>query len=118
MSQMPKIKVGHYKNTGGTASAPPVGARWAGWIEPEDKSWILFIGADGKPSFFPCREGSGAVAKPLALTWGDACEKIEGAQRSMPPGDYEAFMASPVVLSDERGSGTNRTKAAGGKNRK
>lgn len=38
---------------------PKVG--WAGYIEPEDGSWILFIGFDGKPVFFGEREANGAV---------------------------------------------------------
>jgi hypothetical protein len=29
---------------------------WQGWIEPEDKSWILFIDKGGKPFFFPKRD--------------------------------------------------------------
>lgn len=29
---------------------------WAGWIEPTDKSWIAFIGLDGRPLFFLNRD--------------------------------------------------------------
>ena len=42
----------------------PESAGWAGWIEPEDRSWIIFIGLDGSPSFFPTRDTTGAVVEP------------------------------------------------------
>ena len=29
---------------------------WRGWIEPEDRSWIVFIAADGHPVFYPHRD--------------------------------------------------------------
>jgi hypothetical protein len=62
--RMPKITVGRYSAQGGTKSAPPVGAEWRGWIEPEDKSWILWIRADGAPVFYGQREADGAVVEP------------------------------------------------------
>jgi hypothetical protein len=35
---------------------------WQGWIEPEDKSWIVFLDASGRPVFFPHRDPeTGAV---------------------------------------------------------
>jgi hypothetical protein len=35
---------------------------WAGWLEPDDKSWIAFIGLDGVPRFFLSRDPvSGAI---------------------------------------------------------
>ena len=35
---------------------------WQGWIEPEDKSWIAFIDAEGRPLFFLDRDpDTGAV---------------------------------------------------------
>ena len=40
-SKMPSIKVGRYDTT-----REPTGHNWAGWIEPEDKSWIVFVGED------------------------------------------------------------------------
>lgn len=97
---MPKIKIGRYETTGGTAAAPPVGAEWAGWIEPEDKIWILFIRQDGRPSFFSKRDKDGGVVGAPALTWDQAREKIEKAQRSFSPHAYEAFMASTVAPND------------------
>jgi hypothetical protein len=62
--RMPKITVGRYSAQGGTKSAPPIGAEWRGWIEPEDKSWILWIRADGTPVFYGQREADGAVVEP------------------------------------------------------
>jgi len=35
---------------------------FAGWVEPADKSWILYLDATGKPTvFYAHREPSGAV---------------------------------------------------------
>ena len=34
---------------------------YQGWIEPEDRSWIVFVADDGTPVFFPHREEDGAV---------------------------------------------------------
>lgn len=35
---------------------------WAGYIEPADKSWIIYLDAAGKPTlYYPEREASGAV---------------------------------------------------------
>lgn len=35
---------------------------WAGWIEPEDKSWIAFIDTNGAPKFYLHRDPvTGAV---------------------------------------------------------
>lgn len=35
--------------------------RWESYIEPEDRSWILYVGTDGEVAFWPHREPSGAV---------------------------------------------------------
>jgi hypothetical protein len=35
--------------------------RWESYVEPEDRSWILYVGVDGSPAFWPRREPSGAV---------------------------------------------------------
>lgn len=46
------------------AANPGVGFpadRWDSVIEPEDRSWILFVAKDGTPAFWPQREPSGAV---------------------------------------------------------
>lgn len=35
---------------------------WQGWIEPDDRSWIAFIDADGKPLVYLNRDpDTGAV---------------------------------------------------------
>ena len=46
---MSNIRVGRY-------SHPSVTATWQGWIEPDDKSWIAFIRADGSPVFYLNRD--------------------------------------------------------------
>lgn len=52
---MQNITVGRYEQ-------PSVTKDWQGWIEPDDLSWIAFIGADGVPIVFLDRDPiSGAV---------------------------------------------------------
>lgn len=52
---MVNIKVGRYSNS-------ETRKFWQGWIEPEDLSWIVFIGADGGPTVFLDRDPiTGAV---------------------------------------------------------
>jgi hypothetical protein len=46
--EMPKIKIGRYTEADQTG--------YAGWIEPEDRRWILFVKHDGTPVFFPRRD--------------------------------------------------------------
>lgn len=41
--------------------ANPQAVGYAGWIEDASKSWILFLGLDGKPAFFERRDPTGAV---------------------------------------------------------
>ena len=43
--------------------SPFISDAFAGLIEPEDRSWIIFLDADGKPShYYPHRDqASGAV---------------------------------------------------------
>jgi hypothetical protein len=51
---MQNIKVTRY--------ADPKATGWAGYIEPADKSWIGFVGIDGRPILFLSRDpGTGAV---------------------------------------------------------
>lgn len=38
--------------------------RWEGWVEPDDKSWILFVAANGEPLFWPRRYPEGGVIGP------------------------------------------------------
>lgn len=52
---MGNVKIGRYDH-------PSVTADYSGWIEPDDKSWIIFLGSDGKPLvYYAEREESGAV---------------------------------------------------------
>jgi hypothetical protein len=51
---MQNIIIGRYDN-------PEKTGGWAGWIEPEDRSWILFIAADGTTKFYPLRDDTGGV---------------------------------------------------------
>lgn len=51
---MGNITVGRY--------ADPESVRYAGWLEPEDKSWIAFVDLAGHPVFFLDRDPeTGAV---------------------------------------------------------
>ena len=42
---------------------------YAGWIEPADQSWIIFLDADGRPSvYYAERDSSGGVtSEPVML---------------------------------------------------
>ena len=52
---MSNLKVGRYANPANVGG-------WQGWIEPDDKSWIAFIAADGSPVVYLNRTSTGAVA--------------------------------------------------------
>lgn len=41
--------------------ADPEQVGYQGWIEPADRSWIVFVDLDGKPSLFDKRDANGAV---------------------------------------------------------
>lgn len=52
---MLNVKIGRY-------SHPSVTEDYAGWIEPEDRSWIVFLGPDGTPAiYYPVRDATGGV---------------------------------------------------------
>jgi hypothetical protein len=52
---MPNLTIGRYDHESITKE-------WAGWIEPADKSWIIYTDTGGKPSlYFAARESDGAV---------------------------------------------------------
>ncbi len=34
---------------------------WEGWIEPDDRSWIIFVGTDHKPLVFLNRDEGGGI---------------------------------------------------------
>lgn len=48
LNPMQNIAVRRYAN--------PEELGWAGWIEPKDLSWIVFIRADGSPVIFMHRD--------------------------------------------------------------
>lgn len=52
------IIVGHY---GKDEAKTDIGEGYDGWVEPEDRSWILFWDTDGKPELFTMRDENGAV---------------------------------------------------------
>jgi hypothetical protein len=40
--------------------------RWESWIEPEDRSWIMFVAADGTPTVWLYRdEHGGVIGEPV-----------------------------------------------------
>lgn len=41
--------------------APDEGGDWAGWIEDEDRTWIVFVNRDGSVMAFLNRDADGAV---------------------------------------------------------
>lgn len=52
---MGNVKIGRYDH-------PSITVDYSGWIEPEDRSWIIFLGADGKPAiYYAERDESGGV---------------------------------------------------------
>jgi hypothetical protein len=51
---MGNITVGRYHD--------PAETGWQGWLEPDDRSWVAFVGTDGRPVFFLDRDPeTGAV---------------------------------------------------------
>lgn len=53
-SPMPNIRVSRYPN--------PKKVGWAGWVEPDDRSWVAYIDLEGRPVFFLHRDPeTGAV---------------------------------------------------------
>jgi hypothetical protein len=74
------IKVTRYSN--------PKAHGWAGYIEPEDASWIAFIGLDGAPRFFLHRhQDTGAILPD------DPAEREEQIARLAREGDLRIGMA-------------------------
>ncbi len=52
---MSSITIGRYDHESVTKD-------YAGWIEPADRSWIIYTDAQGKPAvYYPKRAASGAV---------------------------------------------------------
>ncbi len=63
---MQNILVGRYGP--GDGHIQPDGSivrEWAGWIEPEDKGWIMFVRVDGSPLVFLNRDPvTGGILDP------------------------------------------------------
>jgi hypothetical protein len=58
---MQNILVGRYSREPSNG-VPGVGTYWQGWVEPADRSWIVFIHADGHPVVYLNRDPkTGAV---------------------------------------------------------
>lgn len=124
-SAMPRITIARYNTTGGTATAPPVGKFYAGYLEPEDKRWILYIGVDGTPQFFGKRDADGGVIEgpitgmvnghQLVCQHGigdlvhvvfdhrgiknDSAE-LDAGQEAVPPGSYLVGNVAAVTFTD------------------
>lgn len=56
---MTNIKVGRYSPKSKVIDGDiekPLTDFWQGWLEPEDKSWIMFIDGKGRPTVFLDRD--------------------------------------------------------------
>ena len=52
---MTNLKISRYDD-------PKLAAEFAGYIEPADESWIIWLNGDGQPAlYFPKRDAGGAV---------------------------------------------------------
>ena len=52
---MSSITIGRYDHESITKD-------WAGWIEPANAAWIIYLDTDGRPNlYYPEREPNGAV---------------------------------------------------------
>lgn len=64
---MANICIGRYPvPTGSERASVPHGVGfpsdcWESYIEPEDRSWILFVGVDNEVAFWPHRDENGGV---------------------------------------------------------
>jgi len=65
MSKLPRLDVGRYQ-------AYPEGIDWVGWIEPENKEWIVFI-RDKHIEVYNC-DSKGVVGEPAVLDWHEPVE--------------------------------------------
>lgn len=66
---MQNIIIGRYSPEEGTV-LPDGSIRqdWQGWIEPEDRTWIMFVAADVRPVVYLNRDPeTGGVIEPLEL---------------------------------------------------
>lgn len=59
---MPNITVGRYDNPVVIDGVEyPKGHDYAGWIEPEDKTWIAFVGDDHHVEMYLDRDETGGI---------------------------------------------------------
>lgn len=59
---MPNITIGRYEHGSITKD-------YAGWIEPADRSWIIYTDADGKPALYYSQRDldGGVMGEPVDL---------------------------------------------------
>lgn len=58
---MQNIHVGRYSKEA-IGGVPGAGVDWQGWVEPDDRTWIVFVRSDGSPIVFLNRDPqTGAV---------------------------------------------------------
>lgn len=55
---MTDIHVGRYSK--------PAEVGWQGWIEPADKSWVMFVDNDGGPVVFLNRDADTGAVRPAS----------------------------------------------------
>lgn len=55
-SAMGNIKIGRYAHSDTHG--------WAGWVEPDSKDWIVFIGVNGAVEAYLDRDENGAIVCP------------------------------------------------------
>lgn len=93
---MQEIKIERY--------ADPINAGHAGYIEPADKSWIVYIGLDGTPRFYPHRDDTGAVQDsgygPKTATPGDDLIAFVRRWLDGPPSYSQGSLASGSATED------------------
>lgn len=62
MSAMLPLKVGRYTEADRS--------EFVAWVEPPDRTWILFLRKDGTPVLYPNRDPkTGAVIGSAAVSW-------------------------------------------------
>ena len=71
---MQDIKVGRYSDVYGINPVEEIDGRtitheFSGWIEDEDRTWIIFLDEHGKPAFYWAErdELGGTIGEPVRL---------------------------------------------------
>ena len=87
------------QNINVTRYANPKATGWAGYIEPDDLSWIAFIGLDGRPVFFLNRDPvtGGILSDDPAAREADVADAAETVAR----GDAHTGMKVPAEKAPE-----------------